>query len=172
MALGGGYPGETLDALWNLVWRGLVTNDALQALRAYCDAASELDARSSGEAGASAGRLPLAPDDAADGAGAMVAECGCVRPRAVLGDERGRHAIAQQLLTRYGVVFRETAHAEGLPGGFSAVYDVLKAMEEIGTRAARILRGGPRSDAVRHARGGGPAAQPAGGARGRDAARC
>jgi ATP-dependent Lhr-like helicase len=30
------------------------------------------------------------------------------------------------------VVFRETAHAEGLPGGFSAVYDVLKAMEESG----------------------------------------
>ena len=40
--------------------------------------------------------------------------------------------MAQQLLTRYGVVFRETAHAEGLPGGFSAVYDVLKAMEESG----------------------------------------
>ncbi len=43
-----------------------------------------------------------------------------------------RHAIAQQLLARYGVVFRETAHAEGLPGGFSAVYDVMKAMEESG----------------------------------------
>jgi ATP-dependent Lhr-like helicase len=45
--------------------------------------------------------------------------------------------MAQQLLTRYGVVFRETAHAEYLPGGFSAVYDVLKAMEESG----RIRRG-------------------------------
>ena len=45
--------------------------------------------------------------------------------------------MAQQLLTRYGVVFRETAHAENLPGGFSAVYDVLKAMEESG----RIRRG-------------------------------
>jgi ATP-dependent Lhr-like helicase len=40
--------------------------------------------------------------------------------------------MARQLLTRYGVVFRETAHAEGLAGGFSAVYDVLKAMEETG----------------------------------------
>ena len=40
--------------------------------------------------------------------------------------------MAQELLTRYGVVFREKAHAEGLPGGFSAVYDVLKAMEESG----------------------------------------
>jgi ATP-dependent Lhr-like helicase len=34
-------------------------------------------------------------------------------------------------------VFRETAHAEGLPGGFSAIYDVLKAMEESG----KIRRG-------------------------------
>jgi ATP-dependent Lhr-like helicase len=42
------------------------------------------------------------------------------------------HAIAQQLLTRYGVVFRETAHAENLPGGFSAIYDVMKALEESG----------------------------------------
>ncbi len=46
-------------------------------------------------------------------------------------------AEAQQLLARYGVVFRETAHAEGLVGGFSAVYDVLKAMEESG----KIRRG-------------------------------
>jgi len=34
-------------------------------------------------------------------------------------------------------VFRETAHAEGLAGGLSAVYDVLKAMEESG----RVRRG-------------------------------
>ena len=40
--------------------------------------------------------------------------------------------MAQQLLTRYGVVFRETAHAENLPGGFSAIYDVMKALEESG----------------------------------------
>lgn len=45
--------------------------------------------------------------------------------------------MAQQLLTRYGVVFRETAHAENLPGGFSAIYDVMKALEESG----KIRRG-------------------------------
>lgn len=45
--------------------------------------------------------------------------------------------MAQQLLARYGIVFRETAHAESLPGGFSAIYDVLKALEESG----RIRRG-------------------------------
>jgi len=35
------------------------------------------------------------------------------------------------------VVFRETAHAENLPGGFSAIYDVMKALEESG----KIRRG-------------------------------
>ena len=34
-AVGGGYPGETVDALWNLVWQGLITNDTFHALRAF-----------------------------------------------------------------------------------------------------------------------------------------
>ncbi len=47
------------------------------------------------------------------------------------------HALALQLLNRYGVLLRESVAAENVPGGFSAVYDVLKAMEESG----RIRRG-------------------------------
>jgi ATP-dependent Lhr-like helicase len=45
--------------------------------------------------------------------------------------------MAQQLLTRYGVVTREVAAAEGIAGGFGAVYDVLKALEDAG----RVRRG-------------------------------
>ncbi len=48
-----------------------------------------------------------------------------------------RHALALQLLNRYGVLTRESVAAENVPGGFSAVYDVLKALEESG----RIRRG-------------------------------
>ena len=47
------------------------------------------------------------------------------------------HALALQLLNRYGVLLRESVSAENVPGGFSAVYDVLKALEESG----RIRRG-------------------------------
>jgi len=47
------------------------------------------------------------------------------------------HALALQLLSRYGVLLREQVGAENVPGGFSAVYDVLKALEESG----RIRRG-------------------------------
>jgi ATP-dependent Lhr-like helicase len=133
--MGGGYPGETLEALWSLVWRGMLMNDALHALRAYCErpAASGRGVkvrRSHQQTGFRSRRTtpPTAQGRWSLNAAAM----------AGFGGEDGRDAtawslaMAQQLLTRYGVVFRETAHAEGLVGGFSAVYDVLKAMEESG----------------------------------------
>jgi ATP-dependent Lhr-like helicase len=45
--------------------------------------------------------------------------------------------VAEQLLRRHGVLTREAVSVENLPGGFSVVYGVLKAMEEAG----RIRRG-------------------------------
>ncbi len=41
-------------------------------------------------------------------------------------------AQARQLLDRYGILTREAALAEGIEGGFAAVYPVLRAMEESG----------------------------------------
>jgi ATP-dependent Lhr-like helicase len=46
-------------------------------------------------------------------------------------------AIANQLLTRHGIVTRETTASEAVAGGFSGVYQVLKAMEDAG----RVRRG-------------------------------
>jgi ATP-dependent Lhr-like helicase len=46
-------------------------------------------------------------------------------------------AIAEQLLTRHGVLTRPAVMAEGVAGGFSALYPVLKALEEAG----RVRRG-------------------------------
>ena len=40
--------------------------------------------------------------------------------------------MAEQLLDRHGIVTRGVAPAEGIPGGFSAIYQVLKAFEETG----------------------------------------
>jgi ATP-dependent helicase Lhr and Lhr-like helicase len=40
--------------------------------------------------------------------------------------------LAQQLLTRYGIVTRENAIAEGVPGGYNTIYPALKKMEESG----------------------------------------
>ncbi len=131
--VGGGYPGETLDAIWNLVWRGLLTNDSLHALRAYCLPVSTKRAKKVYSQPQAGFRSRRTTPPTAQGRWSLNA--------AAFADDRSAtawsHAIAQQLLTRYGVVFRETAHAENLPGGFSAVYDVLKAMEESG----RVRRG-------------------------------
>jgi ATP-dependent Lhr-like helicase len=128
---GGGYPGETLEAVWNLVWRGQLSNDGLHALRAYCERPSAVkkQARKVHQQGAGFRSRRTTPPTAQGRWSLLIAE-----------NENSTgwsHAIALQLLARYGVVFRETAHAEGLPGGFSAVYDVLKAMEESG----KIRRG-------------------------------
>ena len=126
--VGGGYPGETLDALWELVWKGLVTNDGMAALRAYCErpvTSARKQRRVHQQTGFRSRRTtpPTAQGRWALQSAAFAAEWSATA---------WSHAMAQQLLTRYGVVFRETAHAENLPGGFSAIYDVMKALEESG----------------------------------------
>ena len=50
---------------------------------------------------------------------------------------RGPRRTRQQLLTRHGIVTRETTASEASSGGFSGVYQVLKAMEDAG----RVRRG-------------------------------
>jgi ATP-dependent Lhr-like helicase len=172
-AVGGGYPGETIEALWSLVWRGLVTNDSLHALRAYIarpesarmprrlqtgtvfrsrrttpptaqgrwsllplramPTAKGTDSRVKGT-GFSVKGTGFSPYiDSSNSAGALAPEGRSLTPTAT----EASHALALQLLNRYGVLLRESVAAENVPGGFSAVYDVLKALEESG----RIRRG-------------------------------
>jgi len=134
-ALGGGYPGETIEALWSLVWRGLITNDSLHALRAYTARPETARTPRRLQTGVvfrsrrttpptAQGRWSLLP---------LRAQKGSDGPTTT----EASHALALQLLNRYGVLLREHVAAENVPGGFSAVYDVLKALEESG----RIRRG-------------------------------
>ncbi len=117
-------PRDVLDALWDLVWAGLVSNDTFAPIRAL--AWPKRHGTPRGRSGSlppeSAGRWSLTP----------------VLPEATAATATARaHALANTLLERYGVVTREAVAAEGVPGGFSAIYPVLKAMEEGG----RIRRG-------------------------------
>ena len=159
-AAGGGYPGETIDALWSLVWRGLITNDSLHALRAYIARPESSRTPRRYQTGAvfrsrrttpptAQGRWSLLPlhssrslvsgrdlsraDKKSEKGGALAPEA----PASVHTTTERSHALALQLLSRYGVLLREHVAAENVPGGFSAVYDVLKALEESG----RIRRG-------------------------------
>jgi len=126
---GGGYPGETLDALWNLVWRGLVTNDTFHALRAYV-ARPATSRQPKRQHNLPSFRSRRTTPPSAQGRWSLV-------PSTLASATEWSHAIANQLLNRYGVLTRESAAVENLPGGFSAIYDVLKALEESG----RIRRG-------------------------------
>jgi len=129
VACGGGYPGETVSALWDLAWRGLVTNDTFHALRAFTQPSPRQRRR--GPAAPFRSRRLTPPT--AEGRWGLVESGAAARPSTT----RWAAAIAQQLLNRHGVMTREAVTIENLPGGFSAVYDVLKAMEEAG----RIRRG-------------------------------
>jgi ATP-dependent Lhr-like helicase len=155
-AVGGGYPAETVDAIWNLVWRGLITNDTFHALRAFTQArparrrqkrpnASMFRSRRLAPPSAE-GRWTLVPAvgtlDATPRSGRNSRRHLAARPRDV--EERTGHAITawiaaatQQLLARHGVLTRESFGTEQVPGGFGSLYPVLKRLEEAG----RIRRG-------------------------------
>jgi ATP-dependent Lhr-like helicase len=142
----GGFPQSTVDALWSLVWKGLVTNDTFRALRAFArgPAGPKHPGVRRGRDRALATGLPTGAGGfrsrrsapaAAEGRWSLVAER--ARARSAKADTERAAALAQQLLARYGLVTREVGAAEELPGGFSAVYEVLRTMEETG----KIRRG-------------------------------
>jgi ATP-dependent Lhr-like helicase len=116
---------ELHAALWDLTWAGEVTNDAFAPLRAprlRAVPANERQGRRfarrrSGAGAAVQGRWSLTGSLFADAPG----------PGARL------RAQAELMLERYGIVTRETVLAEGVPGGFAAVYAELGNLELLGT---------------------------------------
>jgi len=120
-----------LDALWDLVWAGEVTNDTFAPLRALRWKRTGRDARHR------PGRLTsLGPPEAAGRWSLVRGEpAAAARPGATATERL--HALAVTMLERHGVLTREAVVAEDVEGGFSAVYPVLRAMEDAG----RIRRG-------------------------------
>ena len=119
-----------VGVLWDLVWSGHLTNDTLAPLRTLQAAGrtahkpKKAPVRQRSRYGrpvmptrtgppTAAGRWSLLPDRDTD-------------------TTRRTHALAEALLDRHGVVTRGAVMAERAPGGFSAVYQVLKAFEESG----------------------------------------
>ncbi len=123
----GGFGPDVVQALWDLVWAGVVTNDTTAPLR------SLFKLGVARERGRPRLRARRAVPQGAEGRWSLLPGVGGASPT----ETDRRAAQAQVLLERYGVVTREVALAEGLPGGFGAVYPVLKAMEEAG----RVRRG-------------------------------
>jgi len=143
-ATGGGYPADTVDALWTLTWQGLITNDTFQALRAFTQAKAPRRRQRNSTAQTFRSRRSAPPS--AEGRWTLISPDVVQTFRsasAATADLKVRTttdwaaAWAQQLLARHGVLTREAVASEGATGGFGLVYPVLKAMEEAG----RIRRG-------------------------------
>jgi ATP-dependent Lhr-like helicase len=124
----GGFPAELIDTLWDLVWKGTVTNDTFHALRAFTRPSKGKGQTRVVPGGRFRSRRIAPPST--QGRWSLV-------PSATANDTLRANALAQQLLARYGVVTREAPALENIFGGFSAVYPVLRAMEDAG----RIRRG-------------------------------
>jgi ATP-dependent helicase Lhr and Lhr-like helicase len=132
---------DVASAIWDLVWAGRLTNDTLAPLRTVLgtgrptapgDAADQ--GRPSGRPSAAIARRP------GFGRGAMPSRGGpptvsgrwSALPPAVLDPTRRLHAQALALLERHGILIRGAVAAERVPGGFGALYPVLRALEDGG----------------------------------------
>ncbi len=109
-----------LPALWDLVWSGEVTNDAwtpLRAARRFGTPKAErrprrFSRRRMQATTATAGRWS--------------------RTERLFAGPPDRRALAELLLERQGIVTRDGVRAEGIPGGYGAVYAELRALETLG----------------------------------------
>jgi ATP-dependent helicase Lhr and Lhr-like helicase len=111
---------DALPALWDLVWAGEVTNDAWAPLRSgrrygipRVERRPRRFSRRRGQStAATQGRWSLTD-------------------RLFL-ERLDRRALAELLLERHGIVTRDAVRAEGILGGYSAVYGELRALETLG----------------------------------------
>jgi ATP-dependent Lhr-like helicase len=116
---------ELHSALWDLAWAGEATNDAFAPLRAP---RLRSVPRSERRGRRFAARRPAA-GQAVQGRWSLTARLFEGAPPA---GPRLR-AQAELMLERYGIVTRETVLAEGIPGGFAALYGEMSNLEMLGT---------------------------------------
>ncbi|MBX7186003.1 MAG: DEAD/DEAH box helicase, partial [Vicinamibacteria bacterium] len=125
---------DLVDALWDLFWNGEVTSDSTAALRAR-----------SFDPGRAGGKRFVADQGPRFGLGGRM---GRYRSRLETpADAVGRFSLPlempaasvesrlgaiEQWLARHGILTREAIGAEAREGGFSAVYSLLRALEERG----------------------------------------
>ncbi|WP_428308445.1 DEAD/DEAH box helicase [Lacipirellula sp.] len=138
------FRNDLLDALWQLVWNGEATNDSLAPLRSRRGSGSSSSGSSSSSGLSSRTRSRrrsarafrsrrLARLPGSEGRWSLIN----------YGDEAKRSltvrqtAVTEQLLRRYGVLVRPALSRELIDGGFTALYPILRAMEETG----RVRRG-------------------------------
>ena len=124
-------PEELQEALWDLAWAGEVTNDAFAALRAprLTLARAQRERTRTARAGRFAARRRGGAAAQVQGRWSLTAP---LFASAAVDPVQRRRALAELLLERYGILTREQVLAEGIPGGFSAIYSELSQLETLG----------------------------------------
>ncbi len=124
---------ELHEALWDLVWAGEVTNDAFQPLRAGRSADRKRLERAANPTAASARRRRFSQRRGAAPA-QSVGRWSLTAPLLLPEPSQRDHdrARAELLLERHGILTRELVLAEGMPGGFAAIYPALSDLETLG----------------------------------------
>ncbi|MFE2596748.1 ATP-dependent helicase [Streptomyces sp. NPDC059396] len=137
---------QLADAVWDLAWSGRLTNDTLAPLRSLLGSG-----RTAGSTAHRArrpvprgryGSLTTAARPASRSGPPTVSGRWSLLPAREPDLTHRAHALARTLLDRHGVVTRGAVAAEGVEGGFSAVYRVLSAFEDSGqARRGYVVEG-------------------------------
>ncbi|WOQ69350.1 ATP-dependent helicase [Microbacterium limosum] len=123
---------SVIEALWNLTWAGIVTNDTFAPVRSLLGGGSQ--------AHRSARRTPRSrmfrgtsmPRPAAPPRPTAVGGRWSLLPERETDAAARATATASLLLDRYGVVTRGSVQTEGVSGGFAQVYRILAGFEQAG----------------------------------------
>ncbi|MER7188323.1 DEAD/DEAH box helicase, partial [Streptomyces hyaluromycini] len=137
---------QLADAVWDLAWSGRLTNDTLAPMRSLLGSG-----RTAGSTAHRAkravprgryGSLTAAARPASRTGPPTVAGRWSLLPQREPDTTVRAHALARTLLDRHGVVTRGAVAAEGVEGGFSAVYRILSAFEDSGqARRGYVVEG-------------------------------
>ncbi|TFC28593.1 DEAD/DEAH box helicase [Cryobacterium sp. TMT1-3] len=138
-AVGSQDDAALVQALWDLVWAGLVNNDTFAPVRSLLAGGhtAHRQSRAAPRARLHRGRSMPRPSLPSRSGPPTVSGRWSILPVADESPTRRAHALGETLLERYGVVTRGAVMAESVIGGFSLVYRTLTGFEEM----ARCRRG-------------------------------
>ncbi|MCS6857726.1 MAG: DEAD/DEAH box helicase [Sandaracinaceae bacterium] len=114
----GANPSDLAQALWSLVWKGLITNDTTLPLRSLQGRKPSSKSWARRNLPGTEGRWTLLPPLSED-------------------TTARRLALARMVIERHGIFSRESASIEAPEASFARLYETLRRMEEAG----QIVRG-------------------------------
>ncbi|MEQ8835540.1 MAG: hypothetical protein RID07_01905, partial [Lacipirellulaceae bacterium] len=131
----GGFRNDVLASLWTLVWAGYLTNDTMAPLRSLCRGKKEKQGGRRRER--SRNRFRSRRQSQLPGSEGRWSLLRYVEGESSPSPTERQTALTELLIRRHGILTRPSIDRESVDGGFSALYPILRAMEDSG----RVRRG-------------------------------